>query len=158
MDCELLRLAAWEKSGLTESNLRTSVAAHSLRTTILIIDYDLGFVFWLGHTLDGLGYSALPAKTLPDAALLIMQLGLKVDLLLINLSLPGAADFIAAVHRGHHQVKVIGIIEEVAPVTTLPGVSITRLKPAAIDHPTRTCWIECVENVLATGTAHGALP
>jgi len=134
---------------LTGFNL-LSVGGHPLATTVLIVDHDLGFVFWLGHALDGLGYSALPAKTIADAALLIMQLDLKVDVLLINVSLPGAAEFAAAVHRNQPQVKVIGILETHTRATTMPGVSIAHYKPATTDHLAKAEWIECIEGVLTS--------
>lgn len=125
--------------------------------TVLIVDYDLGFVFWLGHMLDNLGNSALPAKTVPDAALLIMQLNLKVDVLLINLALPGAVDLIAAVHRSHTEAKVVGIFEGQVPMTVLPGVCATHPKPVTIDAFAKAGWIDCIEDVVATSVPQGSV-
>ena len=39
--------------------------------TILIVDSDLGFVFWLGRALHDAGYEALPAKDVPEATAII---------------------------------------------------------------------------------------
>src|SRR5579872_1797384 len=77
--------------------------------TVLIIDNDLGFVFWLGHVLDAASYLAFPARSVPDAVMLVMQLGLSVYILAINPALPGASDLIASVHRSQRDVRVVGI-------------------------------------------------
>ena len=39
--------------------------------SILIVDSDLGFVFWLGRALHDAGYEALPAKDVPEATAII---------------------------------------------------------------------------------------
>jgi hypothetical protein len=36
--------------------------------TVLIIDNDLGFMFWLGQILSEAGYAVLPAKSAPEAS------------------------------------------------------------------------------------------
>ena len=118
---------------------------------MLIVDDDLGFVFWLGHTLDNLGHCALPAKTVQDAALLIMQFDLQIDVLVIDVALPGASDFTAAIHRTNSRVKVIGIVDDQSPAR-IPGVSVAHPKPACIDASARFDWIDCVEGVLADRT------
>src|SRR5579862_1947430 len=68
----------------------TSMRGESTLKTVLILDDDLRFGFWLGHLLDAATvYSALPARSVPDATLLVRQLNLKVDVLVINLALTG---------------------------------------------------------------------
>lgn len=99
----------------------------------------------------------MPAKTVPDAALLIMQLDLKIDVLIINLSLPGAGDFINAMHRAHRQVSVIGISEDPPPATSIPGVSATHPKPGSIDLSAKTTWIQHIERVVTEQAAQGML-
>ena len=37
--------------------------------TVLIIDNDLGFIFWLGQILNDVGYAALPAKLRPKRSI-----------------------------------------------------------------------------------------
>lgn len=122
-------------------------------TTVLIADHDLGFVFWLGHALDSLGYSALPAKTVPDAALLIMQLDLQVDVLLINLELEGAGDFVLALHRRYPLLKVIGIIQDSLQSPAIPGITTIQKKPVAIDSQAKIGWIHCIEGLMAKTVA-----
>ena len=62
--------------------------------TVLIVDEDLGFVFWLGHLLNNAGYQVWPARNGEDAAALMDELGAELDLLIIDPNLRGAAAFL----------------------------------------------------------------
>ncbi len=122
--------------------------------TVLIIDDDLGFVFWLGHGLDAAAYTALPARTVPDAALLIMQLDLTVDVLLINLSLAGSVEFIAALHRSQRDVRVIGILDDGQLAAHITGVNATHAKPTVFDDTSKNEWLGCIERILLNNGVH----
>jgi len=106
-------------------------------------------VFWLGHALDAASYSALPAKSVPDAALLIMQLDVRVDVLVINPALSGGPDFIAALHRSQGDVRVIGILNDANQVVHIPGVNASHPKPAILNEAAKAEWLQCIESVLA---------
>ena len=56
---------------------------------ILIVDNDLGFVFWLCQALDAAGYETLPAKGVPEAVALLDELEVWVDVLMVRRTLPG---------------------------------------------------------------------
>jgi DNA-binding NtrC family response regulator len=129
---------------------------HNLKT-VLIVDDDLGFVFWLGHALDAAAYSALPARTIPDAALLIMQLNLTVDVLLINPRLSGGHDFIATLHRSQGHVKVIGILDYGRQLSHIKGVSAHHTKPTVLDEDSKNDWLQCIRGVLMQKTIHDCL-
>jgi hypothetical protein len=123
--------------------------------TVLINDNDLGFVFWLGRLLDAAAYSALPAKSVPDAALLVMQFGFTIDVLAINPALTGARDFIAALHRSQKDVRVIGILDDPHQVVHIPGLNVVRRKPTVFDETAEAGWLECIERVC--GVIHYAV-
>ena len=103
--------------------------------------------------MDGAGYSALPAKSVPDAALLTMQLDLRVDLLIINPLLQGAGDFIAALRRSRRDARVIGILANPLQSPQIAGLHATQARPAEFNHSTKAEWLGCIEQVLAS-TAH----
>jgi len=94
-------------------------------------------------------YYAVPAKSVPDAALLIMQLDLKVDLLMINLELSGGADFISALHRSRQDIRVIGIVEDPLRPVNILGVEGTRRRPTFIDEAVQIEWMEWIEQLMA---------
>ena len=52
--------------------------------SVLIVDHDLGFVFWLGRALDAAGYCALPAKDVTSALELLNEFPVTVSLLIIS--------------------------------------------------------------------------
>jgi hypothetical protein len=79
--------------------------------SVVIIDDDLGFVFWLGGLLGKAGYPAWPARSVADAAELLEELHTGLDLLIINPRVDGAAEFLAAQKR-KHGIKTVAIREE----------------------------------------------
>ena len=117
--------------------------------TVLILDDDLGFVFWLGHVLDAAAYSTLPAKSVPDAVLLVTQLGLTVDVLVINLALAEGLNFVTAMHSSQRDMKVIGVLNDPVEVTNILGVNAVHLKPSVRNEAAKVEWLQYVQSVLA---------
>ncbi len=120
----------------------------SIPRTVLIVDSDLGFVFWLGHFLDAAKFLALPAKSVPEAALLAMQLDLTVDVLVVNLALPGATDFIAALRRSNSALKAIGVFTGSSYGERAAGVNATYSKPTNLDEVARAEWLAHIEDAM----------
>ena len=83
-----------------------------MNSAILLIDPDLGFLFWLGQLLDDNGYLAFPAKCVGEAISLIDQLDLTVTLLILNCALPGAEGFVASLRENHRHLRVISLLTD----------------------------------------------
>jgi len=131
------------------ANFVTTLLPTNLKT-VLVVDQDLGFVFWVGRALDAMHYFAVPAKSVLDAALLIMQLDLKkVDLLMINLELTGGYDFISAMHRLLPDIRVIGIADDPLKPVNMIGVDAVRPRPDVADEAVRMEWMGWIENLMA---------
>jgi hypothetical protein len=79
---------------------------------VLIIDHDLGFVFWLGQTLDAIGYNTLPAKGVPEAISLLKELQVRIDILIVSSSLPGAVEFADDLRQANRKLKVIALVDD----------------------------------------------
>jgi hypothetical protein len=78
--------------------------------TILIVDQDLGFVMWLGHTFALKGYLTLPITSAPEALRVIAELQIAaLDLLIVNPALPGTSDLIETLRSQQGALKVIPI-------------------------------------------------
>lgn len=117
-----------------------------MKTAVLLIDCDLGFVFWLGQGLDKAGYEAFPAKSIPDALRLIAELHLTVGLVIVNCALPDTAEFLAALRHKQRLTKIIGLVEE-AGIPIHPEVDWQCCKPEDLDETSKTellCQIHCV--------------
>ncbi len=118
--------------------------------TILLVDSDLGFIFWLGHVLDAAGYIALPAKSVPDAIVLLVQHRLTISLLVLNSSLAGAASLVEVMRNLQARVKIIGInTAEGDTGGPLQGIDISRPKPERIDERTTRDWLHLTKRVLS---------
>ena len=130
--------------------------------TILIVDDDLGFVFWLGQTLDAAGYSAFPAKSAPDAALLISQLNLNIDVAVIDTALSGAIDFIGWLRRAQPDVRAIGIDERGLLSAQIPQLDLIRRRPGTTGADDKAEWVRSVERLLGktvdAALAHAETP
>jgi len=87
---------------------------------ILLIDDDLGVLFWLGETLVKAGLCALPATSCRHAEELLGRYGLSMDLVLVNPQLPGAAGLVFSLRRTTPQPKVIALIEDYDEVPMIP--------------------------------------
>lgn len=82
---------------------------------MLLVDHDLGFVFWLGRLVDKIGYEAYPAKSVRDAFELISKLHLFISLVIVNQSMPEAAFLIRWLRGANKDLKVILTGENESP-------------------------------------------
>jgi DNA-binding response OmpR family regulator len=118
--------------------------------TVLIIDSDLGFVFWLGKLLGDAGYQALPAKGVSEARALLGELNTEIDLLIVNPSLPGAPDFVSALRRSYPNSKVLTALGEKDQSADRVQISdVTARKPLVQDPGASTLWLRMVGHVLS---------
>lgn len=80
---------------------------------ILIVDNDLGFVFWLCHVLDAAGYETVPATGVPEAVAALAELDMWVDVLVALRTLPGADAFAAELRSSQRgRLKAIALIDQ----------------------------------------------
>ena len=118
--------------------------------TVLIVDDDLGFAFWLGHALDRAGYETWPAKSVVAAESLLAQVKLAVDLLVIPASLPWAPVLAAHLHRTRAGLKVIAVCDEPGDIVErFPSGCAIHQKPQTIDAAATLEWVRLVKSVLA---------
>lgn len=123
--------------------------------TVLIVDDDLGFVFWLGQALDRVGYNALPAKGVAEAKSLIESFRVRVDLLMIGAALPGAAEFAADLVKEDGGVKIVGLAEgNQPPSESFPGLIAWQCKPDSRDESWKADCITLIQTLLP-GDANG---
>jgi len=116
---------------------------------VLIIDPDLGFVFWLGRLLAGAGCQALPAKGFSEASALLDELHMRIDLLVVSSLLTGSAEFAETLRRSHPNLKVLLVLDEKerSPGQFQNADAILR-KPVQPDRIADALWLRIVEHVL----------
>jgi len=120
--------------------------------TILIADHDLAFVFWLGGALGEAGYKALPAKRITDAAAWAGKF--EIDVLVVNPSLPGAADFVRQLRcsQGHLQVIALGGDQRV-PVSQLDDVLTWAARPVQITPQAKRQWMNVISQATTSAVS-----
>ncbi len=118
--------------------------------TVLIVDDDLGFAFWLGQVLDRAGYETWPARSVTAAKSLMTEVRLAVDLLVITPSLPRALGFANSLGRCNADFKVIAVYEDLSDgIKPFPKASAVHQKPQTIDTAAKLEWVQLVTGVLA---------
>ena len=121
-----------------------------MKRVVLVIDSDLGFVFWLGRVLDRSGYEVFPAKSVSDALKLVGRLHLTVHLLIANACLPGVASLIQVLRDVEDSLKVILLEEnESGPMCLRADAHCQR--PEHIDENSAMGWLRVVQRVVSEG-------
>ena len=95
-----------------ESGIQSRAVFWSFVATIMILDNDLGFCFWLGQTLTAPHCTTVPAKSVGEAAALIGNYKLKIDFLIMNPAVPGASEFSRALRKEQRHMRVATLTPE----------------------------------------------
>lgn len=118
---------------------------------VLIVDNDLGAMFWLAEVLVGANYQPWPACTISDA---IVAVGRKrtvpLDLVIVNPSLRGAADLISYLRRNRANLRVMALGSH--KKMALRGVDACLERPTGSDGSERLKWLRAVNRVCSGDT------
>ena len=115
---------------------------------ILIVDPDLGFVFWLGQLLDSSGsHQVLPAKSVTDAKVLIARLSVEVDLLVIGQTLEDSEHLVDNLRRSRNELPVIYLFGDSEELPTCTGANACFRKPSRFDSVSEAIWLEMVRDI-----------
>jgi ActR/RegA family two-component response regulator len=120
---------------------------------VLLVDSDLGFVFWLGQALDAAGFQAVPAKNVADAVSLITEHHVSVNLVIFNAAFANAVPLLSALQSS--TVKFIAVVPEGVDQGSLPGVDAIRQKPGKLNQHSRREWVNFIQNVIGGRVATG---
>ena len=113
---------------------------------VLIVDNDLGFIFWIGGVVITANYQPWPACSLSDASVLVDKAAVPIDLLIVNPSLPGVSELIALLRRSQRKLKVIALGAK--GNLKLAGINSWRQRPGpAVEKSARREWLEAVKNM-----------
>jgi DNA-binding response OmpR family regulator len=116
--------------------------------TVLVVDSDVGFVFWLGQGLDQNRYAVLPAASIPNARTLLDELAITVDLVVVNPALPDAADFVGTLRGCNPLLKVVLVSDAAAEPAQIPSFELQCQKPKIIDDSAQQDLIAKIRKVL----------
>lgn len=118
--------------------------------TILILDDDLGFVFWLGQTLSSPEFRPFPAPSVADANRLLPMLAAGLDVLIVNLELEGALTFALDLRDRQPALRLIAALGYAPASSDAPsGFDAARNKPDERDEAEQAAWQHLVRRVLS---------
>jgi len=123
-------------------------------STILIVDNDVGFAFWLGQGLHQAGYTAFPAESAPRAKAILDELKIAVDLLIVDSALPGAAGLVESLRYLNPNLKVIVLIDNDPGQDQIPDADAFCLKPFGTDKASRQNLIAQIEKIIPPSRIH----
>jgi hypothetical protein len=77
------------------------------RPAILVVDEDLGFIFWLGEIAEEIGCTCIPALSCWEAISSIKAFDVEIDLLIVNLTLEGVGEMIQTMTREQCPFQIV---------------------------------------------------
>jgi DNA-binding response OmpR family regulator len=119
-------------------------------SVILLLDDDLGFVFWLGQALAEADLKPMPAQSVAAAERLLRVFKVKVDLLIVNPAISGGAEFARTLRRRQRRLPVVAALghpDDLEPVVR--DADTARSKPMVLDGAAREEWLLLVEGLLS---------
>ena len=114
---------------------------------VLIVDDDLGFVWWLGEILTEVGCCSLPALSCKQARTLMKE-GYSLDLMLINPDLRGASALVSTLGPRNANVPVVAIRTGSERAGGAADQDTTLERPSASDQISRAEWLRKVRKLL----------
>jgi ActR/RegA family two-component response regulator len=120
----------------------------SAAQTVLIVDDDIGFVWWLGDILNEAGCKALPALTSEEAIDITKRLGLQPDLIIFNPTLAEAGRVLQIFLQAKPDLKIVTIGSGFSELTTSTHVRGVLERPAASEPILRADWLQKVRRLL----------
>ena len=100
---------------------------------VLIVNRDLGFVFWLGQLLAQSGCGSIPARNVRQAKLLLRQLDIRIDALVIDPMLGGAAGLQKSLMRANPRTHIVEVLRASRFLPVTHGCMTDRATPEAAE-------------------------
>jgi DNA-binding NtrC family response regulator len=116
--------------------------------TALIVDDDVAFILWLGEMFAENGYQAIPALHCRQALTFVKKLDLRVDVLVLNPKLRGAARAMKVLVSEQPSLRVV-LIRDPSTSGPVPDSNHETLeRPAAWEPISRAQWVTKIRKVL----------
>jgi len=145
--CSGLAMAAISFSDAT-SNSRCLGRERNTKTTVLLIDSDLAFSFWLGQALDLAGHNALPVRNTSAAYELIRDHRLSIDTVIINPVVPNGLSFLSDLRKFFPSLSVVvALPEDGAGLFAVPDCEIATTKPGRLTREAVLEWVHLVQRL-----------
>ena len=100
-----------DPSAMSSRRRRKGVRRNRLRypPTVLIVDEDLGFLWWLGDILGKAGCTVVPALSCQQATTFMKELNMNLDLVFVDPALNGLSSMLEALTEAQNKIKVVEV-------------------------------------------------
>jgi hypothetical protein len=117
--------------------------------SVLIVDNDLGFVFWLGELLAEAGYPAVPALDCQQAVSHLKQFNVTVSVAIVNPGLEGVSRLLQTLGRANRHLRIVVVPDpgRHAP-SGIPAYAVLE-KPSGWESLSRQEWLRKIKKALA---------
>lgn len=118
--------------------------------TVLIVDDDLGFVWWLGSMFAEIGCHAVPAVNCAQALDFVAKFELQIDLLIAKPTLSGLSQLIRSL--GKPDLKTVAIVDDTmfAPDDLVRSYDKILTRPSSREPISRREWQRKLQTLLKT--------
>ncbi|MGD0437291.1 MAG: hypothetical protein ABSB86_12570 [Bryobacteraceae bacterium] len=123
--------------------------------TVLVIDQDLGFVWWLGEIFHAAGCKVMPALSCREALSLAEAANLTVDLIVVNPALTGVSGMIKTLRRTR-SAKIVAIQHRTLLGGSRLDTHAVLERPSQGEPISRAEWLRTVRGILAQIGARAA--
>jgi hypothetical protein len=113
---------------------------------VLIVDEDLGFVWWLSGIFSEAGCQVVPALNAGDSASMTSELDLDVDVLVVNPALAGVSEMIESLSRSRSP-KIVTIREHDKEDGAVYADA-TLERPSGLGAISQQDWLGCVRRLV----------
>jgi hypothetical protein len=113
---------------------------------VLIVDEDLGFVWWLSAIFSKAGCQVVPALNARDTASMTSELDLDVDVLVVNPALAGVSEMIESLSRSRSP-KIVTIHEHDRQADAVYADA-TLERPSGLGVISQQDWLGCVRRLV----------
>jgi len=114
---------------------------------VLIVDEDLGFVWWLGQIFSQAGCQVVPTLGSDQTVSLARDLNLKVDLIVVNPELAGISEMIQALSSARRP-KIVAIRNHDSGVQGAVAAHATLERPSGWGQVSEKEWLGCIRRLV----------
>jgi hypothetical protein len=116
----------------------------------LIVDDDLGFVYWIAERFHEAGYQPVPALNVRQAVSLINELDLKISVVVVNAGLRSIRKFIKTLNQTQSPLaKIILIRDPCIPTTVVVRAHAIVERPSGWEPVSRHEWLRKLRRILS---------
>src|ERR1700683_2639528 len=123
------------------------VTEPSRAPVVLIVDEDLGFVWWLGQIFSQAGCQVVPTLNSEQTLSFTRDLNLKVDIIVVNPELAGIPDMIRALSTSRSP-KIVAIRNQDASTRSAIKADATLERPSGWGPVSEKEWLGCVRGLV----------